>query len=55
MIQYDTVEEAVAELRAGRIVLVADDEDREDEGDMICAAQFASTESVNFILSVSHR
>lgn len=49
MIQYDTVEEAVAELRAGRIVLVADDEDREDEGDMICAAQFASTESVNFM------
>ena len=36
MIQYDTVEEAVAELRAGRIVLVADDKDREDEGDMIC-------------------
>ena len=49
MIQYDTVEEAVAELRAGRIVLVADDEDREDEGDMICAAQFASTENVNFM------
>lgn len=49
MIQYDTVEEAAAELRAGKIVLVADDEDRENEGDMICAAQFASAENVNFM------
>ncbi|BDF78011.1 bifunctional 3,4-dihydroxy-2-butanone-4-phosphate synthase/GTP cyclohydrolase II [Pyramidobacter piscolens] len=49
MIQYDTVEEAAAELRAGKIVLVADDENRENEGDMICAAQFASTENVNFM------
>ena len=49
MVQYDTVEEAAAELRAGKIVLVADDENRENEGDMICAAQFASTENVNFM------
>ena len=49
MIQYDIVEEAAAELRAGKIVLVADDENRENEGDMICAAQFAGTENVNFM------
>lgn len=49
MIQYNTVEEAAAELRAGKIVLVADDENRENEGDMICAAQFAGTENVNFM------
>lgn len=49
MISYDTVEEVVSELRSGRIILVTDDENRENEGDMICAAQFASTENVNFM------
>ena len=49
MIQYNTIEEAVEALRAGQIILVTDDEDRENEGDMICAAQFATTENVNFM------
>ena len=49
MIEYNTVEEAVAALRAGQIILVTDDERRENEGDMICAAQFAATENVAFM------
>lgn len=49
--QYNTVEEALAELRAGKIILVTDDPDRENEGDMICAAQFATQENINFMAS----
>ena len=40
--KYNTIEEALEELRAGRIILVSDDPERENEGDMICAAEFAS-------------
>ena len=47
--QYCTVEEALEELRAGRIIVTIDDPDRENEGDLICAAQFATTENVNFM------
>jgi len=47
--QYNTVEEALDALRNGEIILVTDNEDRENEGDMICAAQFATTENVNFM------
>lgn len=47
--KYNTIEEALAALRAGRIILVTDDEDRENEGDMICAAEFATTENINFM------
>ena len=47
--QFCTVEEALEELRAGRIIISIDDPDRENEGDMICAAQFATTENVNFM------
>lgn len=49
MFQYNTVEEAAEALRNGEIILVTDDENRENEGDMICAAQFATTENVNFM------
>lgn len=49
MIAYNTIEEAVEALRNGEIILVTDDEDRENEGDMICAAEFATTENVNFM------
>jgi len=49
MFEYNTVEEAVEALRNGEIILVTDDEDRENEGDMICAAEFATTENVNFM------
>ena len=47
--KYNTIEEAVEALRNGEIILVTDDEDRENEGDMICAAEFATTENVNFM------
>ncbi|MGN0330712.1 MAG: bifunctional 3,4-dihydroxy-2-butanone-4-phosphate synthase/GTP cyclohydrolase II [Kineothrix sp.] len=47
--QYNTIEEALEELRAGKIILVTDDPDRENEGDMICAAEFATQENINFM------
>ena len=49
MSQFNTVEEALDDLRAGKIILVTDDPDRENEGDFICAAQFATTENINFM------
>ena len=49
MFEFNTVEEAVEDLKAGKIILVTDDEDRENEGDFICAAEFATTENVNFM------
>ncbi|WP_026664964.1 bifunctional 3,4-dihydroxy-2-butanone-4-phosphate synthase/GTP cyclohydrolase II [Butyrivibrio sp. FC2001] len=45
------VEEAIEELKRGKLILVVDDEDRENEGDLICAAEFATTENVNFMAS----
>lgn len=47
--QYNTIEEALEDLRAGKIILVTDDPDRENEGDMICAAEFATRENINFM------
>ena len=47
--QYNTIEEALRALRAGEIILVTDDPDRENEGDMICAAEFATQENINFM------
>ena len=47
--KYNTVEEALEKLRAGEIILVTDDPDRENEGDMICAAEFATQENINFM------
>ena len=49
MFQYSSIEEAVEELRNGKVILVTDDEDRENEGDFICAAEVATTENVNFM------
>lgn len=49
MFKYNTIEEALEELRNGKIILVTDDENRENEGDLICAAEFATTENVNFM------
>ena len=43
MAQFDTIEEALADLRSGKIILVTDDPDRENEGDFICAAEYATT------------
>lgn len=49
MFEFSTIEEALKDLRLGKIILVTDDEDRENEGDFICAAEFATTENVNFM------
>ena len=49
MKKFDTVEQALEELKRGKIILVTDDEDRENEGDFICAAEFATTENMNFM------
>lgn len=49
MSDFNTIEEALEDLRQGKIILVTDDPDRENEGDFICAAQFATTEAINFM------
>jgi 3,4-dihydroxy 2-butanone 4-phosphate synthase / GTP cyclohydrolase II len=46
---FDTIDAAIADIRAGRTVIVCDGEDRENEGDLVMAAQFATPESVNFM------
>ena len=47
--EISTVEEVLEDLRAGKLIVCIDDPDRENEGDLICAAQFATTENVNFM------
>lgn len=49
MFKFSTILEALEALKNGKIIIVSDDEDRENEGDFICAAQFATTENVNFM------
>lgn len=49
MFQFSRVEEALEDLKKGKIILVTDDPDRENEGDFICAAEFATTENINFM------
>jgi 3,4-dihydroxy 2-butanone 4-phosphate synthase/GTP cyclohydrolase II len=49
MTEFDSVERALEEIRAGRFVLVVDDEDRENEGDMVMAAERVTPEHVNFL------
>lgn len=49
MFTYNTIDEALEALRQGQIILVTDDDDRENEGDFICAAEFATTENINFM------
>ena len=51
--QYNTIDEALEALRQGQCILVIDDPDRENEGDLICAAQFATTENVNLMASLA--
>lgn len=48
---FNTIEEALQDLREGKWIVVVDDEDRENEGDIIVAAEFATTEAVNFMAS----
>ena len=49
MIQVNTMEEVLDDLKKGKIVLVTDDSDRENEGDFICAAEFATAANINFM------
>ncbi len=49
MFEYSKIEEALEDLRCGKLILVTDDDNRENEGDLICAAEFATTENVNFM------
>ncbi len=49
MKEFNTVPEALEELKKGKIILVTDDEERENEGDFICSAEAATTENVNFM------
>ena len=49
-IKLNTIEEAIEDFRKGKIVIVVDDEDRENEGDMIVAAELITPEKVNFML-----
>ena len=48
--KLNTIEEALADFKAGKFVIVVDDEDRENEGDLICAAEKITPEMVNFML-----
>ena len=47
--QFDSIDAALADIKAGRAIIVVDDENRENEGDIICAAQFATTNLINFM------
>ena len=47
--EFNSIDELVEDLRQGKIVVILDNEDRENEGDVICAAEFATTENVNFM------
>lgn len=47
--QYNTIPEAIEALKQGKLIMCTDDPDRENEGDLICAAEFATTENVNFM------
>lgn len=51
MNRFNTIDEALEAMRQGKCILVLDDPDRENEGDLICAAEFATTENVNFMAS----
>ena len=49
LFQFDSIETALADLKAGRALVVVDDENRENEGDVVCAAQFATPDMINFM------
>lgn len=49
--KFNTIEEAIEDLRNGKMIIVIDDPERENEGDLICAAEFATVENVNFMAS----
>lgn len=53
MSKFNTIPEAIEAIRAGKCILAVDDPDRENEGDLICAAEFATTENVNLMASAA--
>ena len=48
---FDSVQEAIEDIRAGKCIVVSDDEGRENEGDLICAAELITPETINFMAS----
>jgi len=44
-----TIDEAAEEIRRGRLIIIVDDEDRENEGDLVCAAELVTAEVINFM------
>jgi len=48
---FGTIEEAIEDIKSGKMIVVTDDPDRENEGDLICAAEFATCEVINFMAS----
>lgn len=51
MFRFNTIEEAINEIKAGKMIIVVDDEDRENEGDLVMAAEYVTPEAVNFMAS----
>src|SRR3984957_4619398 len=49
-VAFGTIEQAISDIRAGKFVLVADDEERENEGDLLCAAELVTPAMINFLL-----
>src|SRR5271156_4660995 len=48
---FASIEEALEDIRVGKFIVVADDEDRENEGDLICAAELVTPEMINFLIT----
>ena len=46
---FDSVEDALEDIRQGKVIIVADDEDRENEGDLVCAASMLTPDIINFM------
>lgn len=49
MEKFNTIEEAIEDIKNGKIIMIIDDPDRENEGDLVCASEFATVENVNFM------
>ena len=47
--KFNTIEEAIEDIKQGKIIVVVDDEDRENEGDLLMAAELVTPESINFM------
>ena len=50
-IEFDSVESVIEDIRQGRMVIVTDDENRENEGDLLCAAELVTPEMINFMIT----